>query len=71
MYINQIAIYKPHDNHKTNHIKKRKESKHNARDSHQITKEENKRKLQNRITNDSKMINKMAINTHLSVITLM
>lgn len=26
------------------HIKKRKESKHNARDSHQITKEENKKK---------------------------
>ena len=29
------------------HTKKRKESKHNAKDSHQITREENKRKERN------------------------
>ena len=32
------------------HTKKRKESKHNTRDSHQITREENKKGLQNRKT---------------------
>ena len=50
------------------HTKKRKESIHNTKDSHQITREENKgrRKEQNRTTNDPKTINKIALNTHLS-----
>ena len=42
-------MYKPHGNHKPKiiedtHTKKRKESKHNTKDSHQITREDNKRR---------------------------
>ena len=48
MYSYIIAIYKPHSNPKSNIYKrythKRKESKHNTKDSCQITKEENKRR---------------------------
>ena len=43
-----IAIYKPHSNHKpkiySRYREKRKESKHNTKDNHQITREEKKRR---------------------------
>ena len=57
------------------HTKKKKESKHNTKDSHQITLEENKRRKTGRKgptkTNPkSKTIHRMAIRTYISVITL-
>ena len=54
------------------HTKKKKESKHNTKDSNQITKEENKRRKGKKKTykNKSKTINKMAISTYISIITL-
>ena len=54
------------------HTHKRKESKHNTKDNHQITEkrakeeEKNKKELQN----NPKTINKMVISTYLSIITL-
>ena len=42
------AIYKSHGNHKAKiyntHMQNRKESKHNTKDSHQITREEREKK---------------------------
>ena len=47
-------MYKPHGNHKPKiiedtHTKKRKESKHNTKDSHQIISEESKRRRTKKI----------------------
>ena len=47
------------------HTQKRKESKHNTKDSHQITREQKRRKKT--FKNKSKTINKMAIKTHMSI----
>ena len=47
------------------HTKKKKESKHNTKDSHQITREENKRGRKKTCKNKSKTINKMAIRTYI------
>ena len=47
IYILYIAIYKPRGNQKSiidTHKKERKESKHNSKDSHQITREVRKRR---------------------------
>ena len=52
------------------HTKKKKESKHNTKDSHQITREENKRGRKKTCKNKSKTINKMVIRTYISIITL-
>ena len=72
-----IAIYKPHRNHKPKIYnrytqRKIKESKHNTEDSHQITREENKRrrKEQKELQNNPKTISKMTISTYLLTITL-
>ena len=52
------------------HTKKRKEFKHNTKDSHQITREESKRrKTEKNYKNKQKTMNKMAITTYLSIIT--
>ena len=51
------------------HTNEKKQSKHNTKDSHQITREEKKgRKKTNK--NKSKTSNKMTIRTYISVITL-
>ena len=47
-------MYKPHGNHKPKsiigiHTQKKLESKHNSKDSHQITREENKRGKEEKI----------------------
>ena len=53
------------------HTKKKKESKHNTKVSHQITREENKRgREEKRPSNKSTAINKMAVRTYISIITL-
>ena len=53
------------------HTKKKKEFKHNTKDSHQITREKNKRKGRKKTyKNKSQIINKMAIRTYLSIIIL-
>ena len=53
--------------------KKKKESKHNTKDSHQITGEENKRRRKGKkkpYKSNPKTINKLAIRTYISIITL-
>ena len=52
--------------------KKEKGIQNNTKGSHQITKEENKRrrKEQKDLQNNPKTINKMAIRTYISIITL-
>ena len=68
----EIAIQKPHGKHKTKiPTKKKKKSKHNTKDSHQITREGNKRRkgkkdLQKQIQN----INQMTIGTYILIIIL-
>ena len=54
------------------HKKKKKESKHNTKVSHQITREENQRGREEKMTykSKSKTINKMAIRTYILIITL-
>ena len=53
------------------HTKKKKQFKHNTKDNHQITGEENKRKGRKKTyKNKFKATNKMAIRTHISIITL-
>ena len=73
----QVAIYKPHGNPKPQiynrytHTQKRKRSKHNTKDSHQITWEERKRRnKQKNYKNNQKTINKMVVSTYLSIITV-
>ena len=51
-------------------MKKRKESKHNTKDSHQILRERSKRRTTKNYKNNQKTSNKMAINAYLSVIIL-
>ena len=53
------------------HTKEKKQSKHNTKASHQITKKEKKRKGGKKTyKNKSKTINKRAIRTYISIITL-
>ena len=52
------------------HTKKKKESKHNSKVSHQITREQKRKGQKNTYKNKSKTINKMAIRTYMSIITL-
>ena len=52
------------------HTKKKKESKHNAKDSYQITREEEKKGKNKTYKNKSKTINKIAIRTYILIITL-
>ena len=54
------------------HTKKKKKSKANTKDSHQIIREENKRGREEEKTykNKYKTINKMAIRIYISIITL-
>ena len=54
----------------TAHTKKRKESKHNTKLSHQITKEQKRKGRKNTYENKSRTISKMAIITYISIITL-
>ena len=80
---NQLSIIDTHT-HKHTHThththtrkkekrKKKKESKHNTKDSNQITREETKDKeiSKNTYKNNPQTINKMAIRTYISIITL-
>ena len=54
------------------HTKKKKESKHNNKDSHQITREENKRGREEKKTykNKPKTIKKMVTGIYISIIML-
>ena len=52
------------------HTIKKTESKHNTKDSHQITRVENKKGRKKTYKNNSTTINKMAIRTYISIITL-
>ena len=52
------------------HANKKKQSKYNTKDSHQTTREENKRRREKTNKNKSKTVNKMAIRTQISMITL-
>ena len=58
------------------HTKKRKESKHNTKDRHQITREESKRKRKKQTNKKTtkkthlKTVTKMTISTYLPIITL-
>ena len=49
--------------------KKKKESTHNTKDSHQVTREQKKGE-QKTYNNKSKTINKMTIRAYISIITL-
>ena len=50
---------------------KRKESKHNTKESHQTTKEETKRRKTENYKNNKKTLNKMAVSIYLSILLLM
>ena len=52
------------------HMKKKKESKHNTKNSHQITKEQKRKGRKKTYKNKCKTINKMAVRTYISIITL-
>ena len=52
------------------HTKMEKESKHNPKDSHQITKEQKWKGRKKTYKNNPKAINKMATRTYVLVITL-
>ena len=52
------------------YTKKKKESKHNTKSSHQITREQKRKERENTYKNKSKTINKTAISTYISIITL-
>ena len=52
------------------HTKKKKEPKHNIKDSYQITREQKRKRREKTYKNKSKTINKMAIGTHILIITL-
>ena len=54
------------------HTNKKKDSKHKIKNSHQITREENKRVKAEKQTykNKFKTVNKMAVRTYISIITL-
>ena len=71
----QTAISKPHGNCKAKIYnrytqQKKKESKHNTKDSHQITGEQKRNGRKKTYKNKYKTINKMEIRTDISVITL-
>ena len=51
------------------HTKKKKESKHNTKDSHKIIREQKKGEKKN-YKDKSKTINKMAVRTYISIINL-
>ena len=70
-----IAISKPHGNCKPKIYnryaqKKKKQSKHNTKDSYQITREQKRKGRKKTYKNKSKTINKMAIRTYILTITL-
>ena len=77
MYIYIIVIYELHANHKPKiynrylHIQKKKEPKHNTKDSHQITGKRSKEKEINKkeIQNNLKKFHKMAKSIYLLKIT--
>ena len=77
MYI-QTTISKPHGNCKPKvynryiHTQKKKKSKHNTKDIHQVIREESKwvREEKKTYKNKFETINKMAIRTHILIITL-
>ena len=50
--------------------KMRKKSQHNSKENHQNTREEKRKGIERNYKNSQKTINKMAISTHLSIITL-
>ena len=52
------------------YTKKKKESKHNTKSSHQITRERKKKERENTYKNKSKTINNPAISIYISKITL-
>ena len=52
------------------HTNKKKQSQHNAKDSHQTTREKNIRREEKTNKTKSKTINKMSLRTHISIITL-
>ena len=52
------------------HTKKKKQPKHNTKDSHQIIREQKKKGRKKTNKNKSKTIKKMAIGTKISIITL-
>ena len=73
----QIAISKPHGNHKLKIYNrytqiKKKELKHDTKVSHQITREEGKRGKEGERPTETnpKQLPKMAIRTRISIITL-
>ena len=52
------------------HAKKKKQSKYNTKDSHQITREHKRKGRKKTYKNKSKTIKKMAIRIYISIITL-
>ena len=52
------------------YTKKKKESKHNTKSSHQITRERKRKERENTYKNKSKTINRTAISTYISKIIL-
>ena len=52
------------------HVKKKKESKYNTKDSHQITREQKRRGRRKACKNKFKTINKVEIRTYILIITL-
>ena len=52
------------------HTKKKKQSKRSIKDGHQITREQKRKGRKKMYKNKSKTINKMAIRTYTSIITL-
>ena len=53
------------------HIKKKKPTKYNAKESHQITRDENKGGREEKSNNNkSKTVNKLSINAYISIISL-
>ena len=52
------------------HTKKKKQSKHNTKDSHQITREQKRKGRKNTYKNKTETIKKMAVRTYISIITL-
>ena len=52
------------------HTYKKNQSKYNTKDSHQTKREQEKRRSKKSNKNKSKRVNKMAVRTYISVITL-
>ena len=52
------------------HTKKKKQSEHNTKDSHQITRGQKRKGRKKTYKNKAKTINKIVIRTYISIITL-